>query len=184
MATGDLCASADVQAFLSLAAGQDDALLQTLCTNASAFVINFLNRNLLTASYTETRNGVGGDRLAFRQYPVTAVASVVIDGVTVPLSTSPAQFGYVFDEEMLYLRGGVFPRGVQNVAISYTAGLASVPLDVAQACIEIVATKYKRRTNIEVSAKTLNGETISFTQADMPAASKLALDNYKRVFMI
>jgi hypothetical protein len=84
---------------------------------------------------------------------------------------------------MLYLRGGVFPRGVQNVAISYTAGLASVPVDVAQACVEIVATKYKRRTNIEVSAKTLNGETISFTQADMPASAKTALDNYRRVFM-
>jgi hypothetical protein len=184
MATGDLCAVADVQAFLSLNAGQDDALLQMLVTNASAFLSNYLNRNLLTASYVEARNGVGGDRMPFWEYPVTAVASLTIDGVAVPVSTGPNVYGYVYDDKMLYLRHGRFCRGVQNVVISYTAGSPTVPPEVAQACIEVVSVKYKRRLTLDVSAKTLNGETISFTQADMPAASKLALDNYKRVFMI
>jgi hypothetical protein len=183
MAAGDLCTPADVQAFLSLAAGQDAALLQTLCTNASAFVLNFINRNLLSASYTETRNGNGGDRMPLYQWPITDVASVSIDGVTVPLSTGASAPGYVADDTTLYLRGYRFCQGVQNVVVSYTAGLASVPPDVAQACMEIVAVKYKRRTSIEVSGKTLNGETISFTQSDMPAAAKTALGNYRRVYM-
>ncbi len=182
-AAGDLCDVADVQAFLSLNAGQDIALLQTLITNASAMVMNMLNRNLLQATYSETRNGVGSDRMAFHEYPVSAVSSVTLDGVAVPLSTGPNVYGYVFDEKMLYLRNGRFCRGVQNVVIGYTAGYASVPADVSQATVEIVATKYKRRTTIDVSAKTLNGETISFTQADIPASAKSALKNYMRVFM-
>jgi hypothetical protein len=183
MAAGDLCAPSDVQAFLSLAANQDEALLQTLCTAASAFVISALNRNLLQASYTETRNGHGGDRLPLYQYPVTAVSSVTIDGVAIPPAPGPLASGYVFDEAMVYLRGYCFSRGVQNVVIAYTAGLADVPFDIAQATVEIVAVKYKRRQNIEVSGKTLNGETISFTQADVPASAKSVLQNYMRRFM-
>jgi uncharacterized phiE125 gp8 family phage protein len=184
MATGDLCAPADVQAFLSLTAGQDNALLATLCTNASAAVLNFTNRSLLTASHTETRNGQGGDRMPLYEWPVTAVASVSINGTAIPLSTSINQPGYVFDDKTVYLRGYRFTRDVQNVVIAYTAGYADVPVDVNQAVTEIVAVKYKRRTNIEVSAKTLNGETISFTQADMPASAKTVLSNYRRIYMV
>lgn len=183
MAAGDLCAVADVKTFLSLTTTTDDALLQSLITSASAFVGNYVNHNLLSASYTETRNGHGGDRLPFREYPVTAVSAVTLDGAAVPLSTTPSQYGYLFDDRTLYLRCGRFCRGVQNVVISYTAGLASVPPDLAQACIEIVAVKYKRRTNIDVSGKTLNGETISYTMADVPASAKTAINNYNRVFM-
>lgn len=184
MSAGDLCAPADVQAFLSLAAGQDDALLTTLCTNASAAVLNFVNRNLLSAAYTETRNGQGGDRMPLYEWPVNAVASVAINGAVIPRSGSINQPGYVFDDKMVYLRGYKFTRDVQNVVITYAAGYAAVPADVTQACTEIVAVKYKRRTNIDVSAKTLNGETISFTQADMPASAKTVLENYRRIYMI
>jgi len=183
MATGDLCQVADVKAFLSITGSSDDALLQTLVTNASAFVNNYCNRNLLSASYIEPRNGVGGDRLPFRQYPVTNVASVTIDGQTIPASASPHGFGYVFDDDMLYLRGGLFPRGVQNVVIAYTAGFDTVPADLSQATVEIVATKYKRRTDLHVSGKTLNGEVISYTMADVPASCKTVLANYQRRYM-
>lgn len=183
MATGDLCQVADVKAFLSIANTTDDALLQTLVTNASAFVGNYINRVLLSADYTETRNGLGSDRMAFRQYPVSAVTSVTVDGRSIPVAPSPHAFGYVFDDTMLYLRNGVFPRGVQNVAIAYTAGLAAVPADINQATVEIVATKYKRRTDLHVSGKTLNGETISYTMADVPASAKAVLANYQRVYM-
>ncbi|MGN6383654.1 MAG: hypothetical protein ACTHMK_13710 [Dyella sp.] len=183
MAAGDLCAPSDVQAFLSLAAGQDDALLQTLCTAASAFVLSALNRNLLAASYSETRNGHGGDRLPLYQYPVTAVSSVTIDGVAIPPAPTALASGYVFDENMLYLRGYCFSRGVQNVVIAYTAGLATVPFDIAQATVEIVASKYKRRTELHVSGKTLNGETITFSQADVPASARAVLQNYMRRYM-
>lgn len=183
MAAGDLCAPSDVQAFLSLAAGQDDALLQTLCTAASAFVLSALNRNLLEATYTETRNGHGGDRLPLYQYPVTAVSSVTIDGVAIPPAPGALASGYVFDDKMVYLRGYCFSCGAQNVVIEYTAGLAAVPFDIAQATVEIVALKYKRRLNLEVSGKTLNGETINFSQADIPASAKSVLQNYMRRYM-
>lgn len=183
MAAGDLCAIADVKEFASITTGNDDALLTSLITNASALVNSLTNRNLMSASYTERFNGRGGSRQGLSNYPVTAVASVTVDGVSIPAATGQTDSGFLFDEHLVYLRGYVFCRGVQNVEITYTGGLESVPADLAQACIEIVATKYKRRTNLEVSGKTLNGETISFTQSDVPPSAKAVLANYTRRFL-
>lgn len=184
MATGDLTTAADVSTFLGQASNIDAALLGTLVTNASAFVLNYVNRNLLTASYTETRNGHGGSRLALREYPVTAVSSVTVDGVAIPAAPDAVSNGYVFDDLVLYLRGYCFTRGVQNVVIGYTAGYASVPADVAQACIEIVAAKYKRRTKLHLSSEAMDGQTTAFNQSDVPPSAKAVLNNYMRRYMV
>src|SRR5690348_2422953 len=124
MAAGDLCAVADVQAYLSLPSTQDAPLIQTLITNASAFVSNYANLNFPATNYTETRNGHGGAVLPFRQYPVNSVSSLTVAAQAIPAAdpTKPCGFGYFFDEQFLYLRDGVFPRGVQNVVIVYNAG--------------------------------------------------------------
>lgn len=185
MAIGDLCAVADVQAFLSIPDTQDPDLLQTLVTNASAFVSNYANLNFPAASYTDTRSGHGGAKLPFLQYPVTGITSLTINAQAIPAAdpTKAYGFGYFFDDQFLYLRDGVFPRGVQNVVVTYSAGMDTIPAEVAQATVEIVASKYKRRTDLHVSGKTLNGEVISYTMADMPASARTALDTYKRVFM-
>jgi hypothetical protein len=185
MAAGDITTVAAVQQFLSIAdVTQDAALLQTLVSGASAFVLNYLNRNLLTAAYVETRNGHGGDTLPLYQSPVTAVTSLVINGATILPATSPYGPGYVFDSAAIYLRQGAFTRGVQNVVIGYTAGLAVMPLDLVQAATEMVAAKYKRRTELHVSGKTLNGETITYNVTDIPASAKSIMAGYMRAYML
>jgi hypothetical protein len=181
MAAADLTTLADVQAFLSLPAGQDTALLQTLITNASILIHGELTRYILSQAYMEIRNGRGSYAMQTDGYPITVVSSVTIDGVSIPAATSATASGYAYSTGAIYLRGYTFNRGVQNVVLSYTAGLAAVPGDIAQACIEIVATKYNRRRDLHVSGKTLGGETISYTMADIPASAKLALGNYQRV---
>jgi hypothetical protein len=183
-AAGDLTTVADVQEFLSLPVGQDAGLLQTLISNASTLIHGELNRYILQMPYTETRNGRGTYAMQTDGYPITAVSSVTIDGVSVPAATSATASGYVAGTGLIYLRGYTFSRGVQNVVLSYTAGLTAVPGDLAQACVEIVATKYNRRRDLHVSGKTLGGETISYTMADIPASAKLALANYQRVMAL
>jgi hypothetical protein len=181
MAAGDLTTLADLQAFLSLPAGQDTALLQTLITNSSTLIHGELTRYILSQSYTETRNGRGTYAMQTDGYPITAVAAVTVDGVAIPAAASATGSGYTYSTNAIYLRGYTFSKGVQNVVLAYTAGLATVPGDIAQACIEIAATKYRRRLDLHVSGKTLGGETISFTMADIPASAKLALGNYQRI---
>ncbi|HKJ94272.1 MAG TPA: phage head-tail connector protein [Gammaproteobacteria bacterium] len=184
MTAGDLCTLADVKAFLSITDTNNDALLGTLITNASKLVNNATNRNLLSASYTESYSGRGGWRQGVDNYPITAVASVTVDGVSIAPASGQIGAGYIYDENMVYLRGYTYTRGIRNVEITYTAGYdaAAIPADLVQATVEIVAVKFKRRLSLEVSGKTLNGETISFVTSDIPASAKGVLKQYTRRF--
>src|SRR5579862_2856951 len=186
MAFGDLCALADVKTWLQT--GQtafpntDDALLTRLITAASQFIQTWLNRQIAPGDWQEVRDGSGGQRLAFANFPVTAVLSLSIDGLEIPPSPSDGGYGagYVFSPTELALRGYVFTRRAQNVIVSYTAGFAATPLDIAQACIELVSLRYRERTHIsEVSSALGGGETVTYSQQDMTDDVKLLLAQYR-----
>ena len=186
MAFGDLTALADVKAWLQT--GQDafpstdDVLLGRLITAASQFIQSWLNRQIALGDWQETRDGTGGQRLAFANIPVVAVLSLSIDGLTIPPAPMDGSFaaGYVFSPTELALRGYVFTRRAQNVLVTYTAGYAVTPPDIAQACIELVAQRYSERTRIgEVSRAISGSETVSYSQQDMSDDVKLLLAQYR-----
>ena len=65
---------------------------------------------------------------------------------------------------------------------SYTAGYISTPPEVAQACIELVALRYRERTRIgEISKSVGAGETVSYSQRDMSAPIMTLLQQYRAV---
>ncbi|HEY1503366.1 MAG TPA: head-tail connector protein [Stellaceae bacterium] len=184
MTTGDLTTLANVKAYLSppLVTTADDALLSRLVTAASQFIQSWLNRTIAAASYTETRSGAGGTRLFLRNRPVTAVASVTVDGVAIAASSpAPMGDGYLFDDSSVFLIGHSFTRAAQNVTVQYTAGYASTPPEIEQACIALVALRYKERDRIGQASKNVGGETVSFQQKDMPADVATILDQYRNV---
>jgi hypothetical protein len=191
MTYGDLTNLADVKAWLQT--GQtafpptDDGLLTRLITAASQYLQSWLNRRIAIADYTEIRDGTGGQRLQFARFPVSAVLSLMIDGIMIPLAppTAPgtgSTAGYVFSTTQLALRGYSFARGAQNVVFTYTAGYAATPPDIAQACIELVALRYRERTRIGEISKAIGGsETVSFSQKDMSASILTLLQQYRVV---
>jgi hypothetical protein len=120
----------------------------------------------------------------FANYPVTAVASLHIDGLPVPLSTGYGVSGYTFNSTSITLRGRLFTQDVQNVVVAYTAGYAAVPNELEQACIELVGLRYKEKDRIGIVSKGLAGETIAFTQKDFSNAIRTTLENYKKVMPI
>lgn len=188
MAFGDLTTLADVTAWLQT--GQhpfpsvDDALLTRLITAASGFIQSYLDRPIGSADWVEIRDGAGGQRMAFANFPVSAVLSLSIDGLAIPPAPADGGFGagYVFTPTELALRGYVFTRRAQNVVVTYTAGYASVPPDIGQACIELVCQRYRERSRIgEVSKALISGETVSFSQKDMSDGVKTLLGQYRAV---
>lgn len=184
MAAGDLTTLDNVKSWLSppLTTTGDDDLLTRLVTAASQFIQTWLNRPIASQAYVETRDGDGGQRMAFANTPVTAVESVTIDGAAVPLAPNRHWRGYVFSSTMLYLQGWRFRPGFQNVVLSYTAGYPATPPEIEQACIEIVALRYKERDRIGQVSKNLAGEVVAFTQKDMPADVQTLIDQYRRNF--
>src|SRR5215469_1463317 len=147
MATGDLTTLANVKAYLSppLTTTADDALLTRLVTSASQFIQTWLGRTIAQTSYSETRNGQGGTRLFLRNRPVVSVVSLTVDGIAIAPAAGPGQPGYLFDDNSIYLSGTAFTRGQQNVAVTYTAGYVATPPELEQACIALVALRYKER---------------------------------------
>lgn len=183
MAAGDLVTLANVKAWLNITSNNDDIVLLNLITAESAHIKNWLNRDILSQTYTDRRDGNGRTSMPFANEPVTAVSGLTVNGIVIPASPDNGvmQPGYGFDDTELWLSGYSFVRGRRNVVMSYTAGYSTAPSDIAQACVELVAIRYRERDRIGHSSKSLGGETVSFTITDLPKSVELILQQYKKV---
>jgi hypothetical protein len=178
----------------------DDELLTRLITAASQYIQTWLNRQIASQDWIETRNGLGNvlgpseTRYQFAAFPVTAVFQVIVDGVVIPAMPTPAQFGtpavgastaqsgYLFTATQLVIRGHLVPRKAACVILQYTAGYAVPPADLAQACIELVSLRYRERGRIGEVAKAIgSGQTVSYSQKDMSHSIKTVIEQYRRV---
>lgn len=180
----DLTTVANAKAWMGVKTADDDALIARLISAVSGYIETWTNRRFAQAAYVEGRDGNGGTLLAFADYPVSAVASVTVDGQAIPSAAAVGDVGYRFDETRLWLTGYAFTRGRANVRLAYTAGYASVPPEIEQACLELVALRYKERDRIGHQSKALAGETVAFIVKDMPDSVRTILNNYRKVISL
>lgn len=178
----DLTTLAKVKEWLGEATSANDPVLSRLISASSDYIQAWLNRDIAQATYSSYRDGNSGVRIMTRNYPVTAVTTVKIDNQTIPLSVNGSN-GYVFNETSVALIGYRFTRGIQNVYLSYTAGYATTPNEIEQACIEMVSLRFKEKGRIGVVSKGMAGETITFSQKDMTDSIESTLSQYRRVMI-
>jgi hypothetical protein len=180
----DLCLLADVKDYLGLSVTTYDNMLQRMITGASQWIKTWSNRDFYAGSYVQTMDGNNFETISVDQYPITSITGIVIDGVTVlPANYKADNTGQPF---ITLTDGSVFNKGTQNVVISYAAGYGNVaagtiPMDVVQACIELVAWRYTERTRIQQSSKSMGGEVVSYSTGEGSKAAMVILANYKRV---
>jgi hypothetical protein len=160
---------------------KDDAVLSRLITACSMFIQSWCNRVFASANYTDTISGEHTNVVFLQNVPITAVSSVMINGNAVPAASTVNGVGYVFGSNQVMVNGYRFPRGYNNITISYTAGYATIPFDIEQACIELCALRYRERDRIGQVSKSLAGEVVAFSQKDMSDDIKTLLQQYKRV---
>ncbi len=179
----DLCTIGDVKRYAGITTDEENVLLGMLITAASGWAENYCNRAFLSGSYVEERIGRGQTSYIFNQYPVTAITSLSVDGVPIPQSTTPTALGWrLVNSYMARLIGFQLTDGAV-VQCGYTAGYSSanLPAEITQAVIEIVALRFKERNWIGHKSKTLHGDVIGYTNADVPADVKKTLLQYSRV---
>jgi len=184
MAVIDLASVEQVKGYLGINSNADDPVLERLVTSASGYIQHWLNRDLGQEAYTDTVNGNDSDTMLFRNWPVTAVTAVSINGQAIPASTSSFAPGYINDSQAVYLRGHRFTRGRLNVVITYTAGYtdANLPAEITQACIEMIALRYREKDRIGLSSKGLAGEQINFSGKDMADSTRHILEQHRKVW--
>lgn len=192
MAANDLTTLQDVKAWLGVPSGQtgSDATLAELISNTSADFLRAIGRtDFLTASYTEVREGDGNCRIATRHWPITAISTITVSGTGVASSPDRVASGYYFEDELdpervnqIYLAGGEVFTDLAPIAIAYTAGYATPPLDVAQAVIDWIAARFRGRPGVAVnSQREAGGEHITYDkEAAMPATTAACAARYTR----
>ena len=160
--------------------GTDDPILSSLITSISAWIENYCERVFASGSYASTYDGTGGRTMTLSAGPVTAISSVTIDGYVVPVATSPVMAGYTFDDSSVSLNGYTFSEGKNNVVIVYTAGYSSVPAELAMACTQLVALRYKLRASIGLKSVSMTQGGTTTYMDEIPFDVRTTLDNYKR----
>jgi len=169
MTMGDLVTLADVKAYLGGdLQSNDDTVLSRLISAASVFFTTACAREILERTYTEVYDGKGSGRLFLRQTPVTGITLVAIDGVSVPPSPASSQPGWTLNGNILVLAGHWFRRGLGNVAVTYSAGYAAPPADVAEAVMELVGMRYRGKDRLGKVSESMGGiATTSYAQKDV-----------------
>ena len=183
MTQGDLVSLSDIKAYLGGdLQSNDDAVLGRLISAASAFFVTACARPILEQGYSELYDGKGNGRLYLRQTPVTSVTSLSIDGATVPEAMVPGESGWRLNGNIVLLFGHWFNRGLVNVAVSYTAGYATAPADVAEAVMELVGLRYRGRDRLGKVTESIGGmATTSYTQRDVSPFVASVIARYTRI---
>jgi hypothetical protein len=138
----------------------------------------------LDGAYAEKFNGNGGTRVspkyAFASSPITSITALTVDGKTIPACPDDVRPGYAFDSYTVYLRGYSLCRGVQNISLTYTAGLASIPVELEQACIDACIFWLNKRDFLGKTSVNVAGETVAFDKSDLPETASVVLKQFTR----
>jgi len=169
-----------VKTYLGISDSSRDTLLESLINSASALVEKYTGRYFVVrAAIAELHDGEAGcENIKLKYYPVTAVASVKVDGVTADASL------YSVDKEAGLVRmSGGWSRGEQNVEVVYSAGMAAatadVPGDLQLACQMLVSLFFNRR-DASVERQTLGDYSISYAanERGLPLTVAAMLERY------
>jgi len=133
----------------------------------SSRAVAVAGRPIMLASRTLVLDGLGISTLYLPVIPVVSVESIIIDETrqfnTVPITD------YYLDKQggMIFRNGDIFPLGIYNIQIEYTAGYTTenLPEEVKKACLEAIQTAWNRQNDNSygiTSRSDPNGISVSY----------------------
>lgn len=182
MADGNYCTVADVKLLLSRKPStvDDDGLINQIIERVSEEFRTEMGREILTTEYTEVRDGTGTTMLQLSAYPVLSVSSLQL-GWPTNRTTLTAQTDYLYTRYGVRLVWGIFPMGVGNVSITYTAGFPAYPKDIVGACAVATVYRYKQADRIGQNSKTAGEQTYQYITSPFPSDVQKTLNQYKKL---
>jgi hypothetical protein len=164
----------------------DDDLIKLWINTATDDLERECDRQLSSRAVTgELHHGRGQNALLLRQWPITAISELRIDAkseftdASTLIPTTDYQVGD--DGNSIIYKNAVFPRGYNNLRVTYTAGFTTVPSDLVMAALWIVSWMHSIRNAADIgrASKNKEGETVSYLQTS-PQYVKDAVARYKR----
>lgn len=140
--------------------GTDVVNLKTLILQSTQEIVaNHLGFNPESSQYDDFISAIGTNRLYLYAHPVTLVSSVAVDGVPVMSDA------YTVHDNYLRLKDGVWPLGIENVEVVYTAGWSALTLpDTVKMVILQIATLMLQEAgeNIGITGKSFGENSRTF----------------------
>ena len=166
---GNLVQLTDVHTYLQITYTTDDALLSQLIANVSAAIENYCNRSLsAVVAVTDTLDGAVAAFILSKRPVVSittltdlfsnaAIASTYYDldanaGLLYAMPDQPTNFEIPAGMFEFFDGERVWGAGRRRWQIVYQAGYATVPYDVQQAALIMIAERYNRRDPLAMEA--------------------------------
>lgn len=132
---------AEVKAHLQMASSANDTELQRFINAAEAAITRHVGPLVPLTVTSERRNG-GRDKIRLRYPRAVSLTSITYSDGT---PTTVGDFDLDKDTGVVYFGPdpGTFTYGVRNVLVSYVAGFAAIPDDLAHAVKELVRHLWK-----------------------------------------
>lgn len=138
-----------------------DELKAQIIVAAEEVVSNYLGFDPNTDELSDYVSGIGDNHLYLKAWPIKQVDLVQVNGVEVP-STDYSVCG---EGRYLRLNQGVWPVGVENIRVDYTAGwsVAEMPAIIKTTILQIAALMLQETGgNIGITGKSFSESSRSF----------------------
>ena len=178
-----------VTAFLNADASDADQqkILTYYINTASALCNTITMRKLKSRELTEYYSGDGTNIILTNEYPITEITAVYddldrsygddtkIDNDDLAIRPDELKYMIVYD-------GGAFNTGINNIKVQYTAGYTTIPYDLQQACLEIIAYYFKNseENRFGVTSRTIGGGSLTIETNKIPDSAMIILERYSR----
>lgn len=162
-----------------------DSIVEFWINAASDYLETATDRKFKSQSFTEIQHGRATNILILKHFPVTAITSFYTDSTGKYSGDQElvdlADYSIGEDQNCL-IYNRYFPRGYNNLKITYTAGYATIPSDLENACLWMVTYYHKMRESGDIgrTSKGKGDESINILQ-EAPQDVKNTIMRYKRV---
>ena len=173
---------------IDLSDTSQDLLLYDLIDYASERIESYCARRFASAELTQYADGSGTSELVLTRRPVSELTSVRVDAdreFAAETELDDSEVVLYPDSGVVLRDGAAFPEGNRNVRIEYTAGYATVPDDLALACVKLAAAWYAHaRAGADgVSRESLGDYAGRYDTTPLPADVEAALAPYRERFV-
>lgn len=160
-----------------------DTKLEMFINAASAEIETYCDRKFVSQTETEYLHGRNQNMVIPKQWPITAITGLWVDG--------ERQFGsgteisnteyFIEDDDTSILYTRRFPHGYRNIKLTYTYGYTSIPSNLELACLWLVEWYYRHNdAHMMGRSSTSKGDENTAILTDMPPMIQRMLNGFKR----
>jgi hypothetical protein len=163
----------------------DDDLLEDLIDRMTQQFETYCGVNSFKVTdYTEYIDGQSSKYIFPQNPPIVSITSINDDSDwTWDSSTLIDAADYRIVDSRYVVYNSKFGSGDQNIQMVYRGGYSTIPLDLKQSCIEEVTKRYKHRRDIDMTDKTLDDGSASYTETAFLPQTLEVLYKYKLMWI-